>query len=335
MPAIEWKLYVEFLISLGVFSLTFFLLFFLRSFIVKKLSQWAAKTKGDLDDILISKFRKPSFLLVFLISASLCVQTLPNEIKNHPLVPIILKLSLMTMIFWMLLSLLGFFIFDHLLDKKLNSSSIKILRSVFRLIVLSMGLLMVLDTFGISITPLLASLGVGSVAVALAVQSTLGNLFSGFFIIIDKPVRVGDYVRLNASNTEGWILQIGWRSTRLKTPQNNIVVIPNSRLADSELTNFTLPEAWVVLPISFEVSAFSDLQLVEKLALEAAQEIAAKNKEAHFHSEPILRFKGLQESRIKVQINIEVADFHAQSLVTHEFIKLLQAKFKNSNLNLY
>src|SRR5687767_3415157 len=105
--------------------------------------------------------------------------------------------------------------------------------NLVRIIVVILGLLIVLTGLGLEITPILTALGVGGLAVALALQDTLANLFAGLYLLADKPIRVGDYVKISTENAEGYVIDVGWRSTRLRMLQNNIVIVPNSKVAQS------------------------------------------------------------------------------------------------------
>src|SRR2546427_8454451 len=136
-------------------------------------------------------------------------------------------------------------------------------------VIIGIGLLIFLDSVGISITPILASLGVGSLAVALALQDTLANLFAGLYMIAAKPIEPGHLVRLPGGE-EGYVSRVGWRSTRIRMTNNNMLVIPNSRLAGGIIINYDLPDREGVVPVSFGVHYDSDLDLVERVTLEAS-----------------------------------------------------------------
>ena len=99
---------------------------------------------------------------------------------------------------------------------------------------------MALESLGVPVAPLLTTLGIGSLAVALALQDTLANFFAGLHLLADRPVRPGDYIKLHEGE-EGFVETIGWRSSRLRTTKNNIVVVPNQKLSQAILTNFHLP----------------------------------------------------------------------------------------------
>ena len=99
------------------------------------------------------------------------------------------------------------------------------------------GLLVTLDSLNISITPLLTTLGIGGLAVALAFKDTLANFFAGLYVLADRPIRVGDLVKIEGG-PEGYVESIGWRSTRIRTLANNIAILPNSKVSESMITNY-------------------------------------------------------------------------------------------------
>lgn len=130
-----------------------------------------------------------------------------------------------------------------------------------------LAVLVALDSVGISITPILASLGVGSVAVALALQETLGNFFAGISILADHPVRVGDYVKIDP-DLEGQVLSIGWRTSTILEFSQNLAIIPNATLARSIVRNYSRPEAAEVVPVKVLVE--HDSQVSAALAAVSA-----------------------------------------------------------------
>src|SRR5215472_5959621 len=143
-------------------------------------------------------------------------------------------------------------------------------QAVVRGVVFIIGLLVLLGALGIQITPILTALGVGGLAVALALQDTLSNLFAGVHLLADRPIRVGDYVKL-ADSVEGHVVDIGWRSTRVRMLQNVVVTIPNKRVAESIITNYDMPESRMALPIRVAVDYGSDPDLVQRILQEEAE----------------------------------------------------------------
>lgn len=144
-------------------------------------------------------------------------------------------------------------------------------RAITQVIIYSFGLLTLLGYLGISITPALTALGVGGLAVALALQETLSNFFAGVLILIESPIQVGDFITLS-SGEEGTVTDIGWRTTRVIMGANNSIVIPNSKITSSILVNHSLPTRMMITPVDIFVHHTADIEVVERLARESAAE---------------------------------------------------------------
>jgi small-conductance mechanosensitive channel len=199
--------------------------------------------------------------------------------------------------------------------------------------IIVLGVLMVLDSSGVSITPLLASLGVGSVAVALALQDTLSNLFSGFYILADKPFSVGDYVKLE-SGIEGFIVKIGWRSTHIRQYSNNVIVVPNSTVANSTLTNFDMADKETAAYVRCGVSYSSDLKKVEEAIIRIGQEVMEREDGAVKGFTPIVRYKEFGDSSINFLVVLRAKTYDEHFKLTHEFIKALHAGFEKEGIEI-
>ena len=145
-----------------------------------------------------------------------------------------------------------------------------LLLTMARVTLLVVGLAVLLDNLGVRVTALVTTLGVSSLAVALALQDTLSNFFAGIYLQADRPFRLGDYVRLDTGD-EGRVVGIGWRSTRLRTATNNTVVVPNERLLKTIITNYDLPDSQIALQLRATVPYGTDVERVERLLLDAAR----------------------------------------------------------------
>ncbi len=156
-------------------------------------------------------------------------------------------------------------------------SSRGILTGIARGIIVGIGLLMIMGTLGISITPIVASLGITSLAVALALQPTLENFFSGVQLVMDKPVRVGDFIELD-SGEQGFVEKIGWRSTWIRMLPNNTVIMPNSTLSQSKIINYFYPSKELSVPVEVGVHYSSDLEHVEQVTLDVAREVLKEHE---------------------------------------------------------
>jgi small-conductance mechanosensitive channel len=140
-------------------------------------------------------------------------------------------------------------------------------QGLVRGVIIALGVLAFLNTIGISITPIIASLGIGTVAVALALQETLANLFAGIYMIVEKPIESGHFIKLE-SGEERYVTRVGWRSTQLRMLGDTVVVVPNSKLAGSVITNMSLPKEELAVTIDVGVDYGCNLDRVETITLE-------------------------------------------------------------------
>lgn len=210
-----------------------------------------------------------------------------------------------------------------------NLPTTSIFINLTKIIIYILGVLIILQTLGISITPLLTALGVGGLAVALALQDTLSNLFAGIHILMTKQIKPGDLIRLD-NGEEGYVVDITWRNTTIKKLSNNLVIIPNSKLAYAIITNFNLPDESLTFSIDLKISHDNDLEKVEKIALEVAEEVLKDIK----NFKPTVRFQNIADFSITLSVVLWAKNYTQQSSVRHEFIKKLFNRFKQENIKL-
>jgi small-conductance mechanosensitive channel len=188
---------------------------------------------------------------------------------------------------------------------------------------------------GVTLTAVWTTLGVGSVAVALALQETLSNFFSGLYLLADRPVGPNDYIKLD-SNQEGYVLRIGWRSTVLRTLGNNYVVIPNSTLAKATVTNYSSPERRMSYSLPVSVAYGTDPSQVEKALLEAAHEAIRDGLEGLLaQPEPsVSLIPGFGASSLDFSLGLQVRQFTDQFPVQSELRKRILKKFRDVGIDM-
>jgi small-conductance mechanosensitive channel len=212
------------------------------------------------------------------------------------------------------------------------AGSASIFVNITRIVVLTLGVLIALQSMGVSIAPLLTALGVGGLAVALALQDTLANLFAGVHILASKTVQPGDYIRLS-SGEEGYVVDINWRNTVVRNLSNNLVIIPNGRLARTNMTNYTQPEQQLSVTVQVGVGYDSDLTQVERVTLEVVAGVMADINGAVPEHQGAVRFHTFAESRINFTVILGVGEFSDQYRIKHEFIKRLHARFRAEGIS--
>ncbi|UZJ32794.1 mechanosensitive ion channel family protein [Streptomyces endophytica] len=213
------------------------------------------------------------------------------------------------------------------------AGSATIFANITRIVVLAMGVLVILQTLGISIAPLLTALGVGGLAVALALQDTLANLFAGVHVLASKTVQPGDYIRLS-SGEEGYVVDINWRNTVVRQLSNNLVIIPNAQLAGTNMTNFTRPEQQLSILVQVGVGYDSDLEHVERVTLEVVKSVMTDVSGAVPEHEPAVRFHTFGDSRIGLTVILGVGEFSDQYRIKHEFIKRLHQRYRDEGIRI-
>lgn len=200
-------------------------------------------------------------------------------------------------------------------------------------LVFGLGVLMFLESAGISIGPLLATLGIGSLAIALALQETLKNTLSGFFVVIDKPLMVGDYVKLSTGQ-EGWLTDLGWRSSKFRMMNNNAVVVPNSQLVDAILTNQRASDGALNVEVDLNVAAGPDLQLIEDVTRESASAAMKSVNGDGAEFEPSVYFQSANASGLGLAVLLRVGDSAAIEKVRHEFFKRVAEGYRQKDIKL-
>jgi len=204
--------------------------------------------------------------------------------------------------------------------------STSILINAVQLVVYIFGGLIILQTNGVSVTPVLTALGVGGLAIALALQETLSNLFSGLYILLSRQFRVGDYIRLSTGE-EGHVLDITWRSTVIKALANNVIILPNQKIASATITNFFFPDKEMSLVVPVGVSYDSDLEHVERVTVEVAREVLRDLAGGVKSFEPAVRFHTFGESSVNFNVILRVKEYTDQYLITHDFVKRLHRRY--------
>ena len=191
-----------------------------------------------------------------------------------------------------------------------------------------------LQSLGIAVEPLLASLGIGSLAVGLALKDTLSNFFAGVYLFADRPIRIGDYVKLEGGE-EGFVYQIGWRATRIRMLANNLIVVPNSKLADSILTNYQMPEAEMSLVLPISTSYDADPQRVMSILVEEARAATGEIPGLMSEPDPFARFiKGFGDSALEFSLIVRVQSFVDQYAVQSDLRWRILDRFRRERIEI-
>ena len=305
----------------------------IRLTILKRLANLAKKSKSRMDDVFLESLRSVIVLWLVLVGVFISINILPLSVKQKTFFDQVFQAILIFSIFWFLMQLLGKFFFTYSDKFRSKLAAASIIKNTIKIFVMTIGLLIILQTLGISITPVITTLGVGGLAVALALQDTLANLFAGFHIIATQRVKPKDYIKLD-SGEEGYVVDITWRDTLLRQLPNNYIIIPNSRLSSAIVTNYYQPKKAMNLLIEVGIDYSSDLEHVEQVTLEVAQEALKKVPGGEETFEPFMRYHTFGDSSINFTVYLRCKEFYEKFLVRHEFIKRLKKRYDQEGINI-
>jgi len=216
------------------------------------------------------------------------------------------------------------------IDKTISTSLIiNLVRIVFWIILL----LLVLDYLGITVIPVLTSLGIAGLVLGLALQSTLSNLFAGIQIISNKQIKIGDYIQLE-NGLSGYVEDIKWHSTIIKELSNNILIIPNSVITTKIVRNYNSPSPDFTFLLKISVSYDSDLEMIEEITTKTAKEVINKLNLKVDDFEPFIRYFSFGEYSIDFNLILKVNQYNTKNLLIHELIKELHKEYKKHNITI-
>ncbi len=324
----------DWFVSFFAFLITIIVLSFALKVISRLVVTWLKSSQKTWSDAVLEELRRPVQTLILILSLYISLRIgLRMGGESIAWVNSGFKFLVILCVTWITERVIVLLIQGNAGKLKMSAATRDLCLIFTRIALLSLGILVTLDSLGISVTPILASLGVGSIAVALALQDTLTNFFSGVYILMDQPIRLGDFIKLE-TGIEGYVRKIGWRSTQIQLTANNVVVIPNSKLASSLITNFDLPDEETAVIIKLSVAYASDLSLVEKVALETAQKVQASCQEAVPSFQPVVRFSHLNESGIDFTVVLRTIHYTDAAEVTHQFIKTIIPAFRSAGIEI-
>lgn len=325
----EWSL-----LTLGILGI-FVVLEITQRFVIRHVLKFTQSKQLDVASLIVMSGSFP----ITLILLAFCVMLLEqlffhydlkiNIVVLNTLVKLLVIIAVVIFIGKLVNGLVG-----RYADQNASFRTSKgIMQGVSHVLILGLGLLVVLSTLGISITPIIASLGITSLALALALQPTLENFFSGVQLVIDKPIRVGDYIELD-SGEQGFVEKIGWRTTWVRMLPNNVVILPNGLLSKSKLINYYYPEKELSVPVEVGVHYSSDLEHVEKVTLEVAREILKSHKWGVSDYNTFVVYHTFDNSSINFTVMLRVQEYFNRFFVKSAFIKALHKRYAEEGITI-
>lgn len=317
----------ELVLPIFIFLISVFVALILEFVVIARIRNKILSRNVKGNEYIVKSIKGLSFFLFLIIGLYVSTHLLPIDKNAMKWVDrignIIIAFFLTIALTRLFTGIIKFYLSKGDESKKLNS----VLVNSFSVVLYSIGILIILETNGINVTPILTALGVGGLAVALALQDTLANLFAGFFIAVNNKLKPGDYIRLE-SGEEGIIEDIGWRTTLLKEIGNTRIVVPNTKLSSLKVKNFTVEENEITASIQIGVAYDSDLEFVEKITMQVVTQAMYELQGCSTKTPPVMRLHTFGDFSIIFTVFFRIKSYEYQFPVKHELIKRIHKKYK-------
>jgi small-conductance mechanosensitive channel len=300
-------------------------------FINRVLRRIASYTRSELDDSIIDLTHRPIFLTVLIFGGIHSIRVLQAN-ENFIYFTKGILFSLLVLIWAVFIIRISRLIISNSIHRVADATGLSkevtpLIENVWKVIIFVTGLMMVLSIWKVDITPVMASAGIAGVAVALAAKDTLANFFGGISIFMDKPYKIGDFIILD-SGERGEVVNIGIRSTRIKTRDDILISIPNSIIASTKIVNESAPVPKFRVRIPVSVSYGSDIHKVEDILVKIADENANILKDP----EPRVRFREFGESSLNFELLCWAKEPVMRGKTIHEINKSIYDSFNKAGV---
>lgn len=298
------------------------------------------KTKNAFDDKIYKNIKGPILLAAVSFGAFLGISVISSLKAYSTSINRIFSVGLLLLISFSVIRVLRtlteiYFgaIKEGTRKSKLDRTMAPFIEKLISIVIYIIAFLMLLRMFNIEITPILASLGIASLAVALALQDTLSSFFASIYVVTERPINAGDYIQLETGE-EGYVENISWRNSTIRTLAGNRIVVPNSILAKMRITNYYYPTKDMAVVLQCGVAYGSDLEKVERVTIETARKTLKTVQGGYKDFEPFIRYHTFGDSNIQFSIILRVYEYVDKYLVTHEFIKNLVEAYRKNKIEI-
>lgn len=321
--------------SLAIILGSFLVYLIVRYVVIRVLSLAAGKTKTKLDDILIKQLKVPSLLWGLIVALHFGLEFSEIQPKYQK---VLVKLIYSTLI----ISLTIFFanlavsLLRYLFEmKKLPTTGTTLTFVIIQSVVYITGILLLLSYLGIPIAPLITTLGIGGLAIGLALKDTLANIFSGLYILMEKRIEIGDFIEIDEKK-RGYITDINWRTTTIKTLSNDTIIIPNEKLAQSVVINYAKPVDYVRTSIEIPVSYDTDTDKFESVVMEEVRSFVNQDRSVLANPEPVLRLEpGFSANSLIYTLFFFSPDYTSTFYAKSELRKRILKRLKREGIEIY
>jgi small-conductance mechanosensitive channel len=305
----------------------------LKKWLFPVLIRIAEKTKQNADNLILNSFKKWIIILIVALGAYIGIDRIPFTPKYHDWIDksfVIFYIICATLMLSEIVSgMLRFKTSET--DSTLPSSSI--ISKIAKAIIYGLGLVLILQSVGISVAPILTAMGVGGLAVALALQDTLSNLFAGLQILAAGKINQNDFIRLD-NGQEGFVQDISWRITTIKNSANQIIIVPNAKLSNMIATNMLLEKKIFTISIDISIDRANELKKVEEITKEVVINTLNEVKGGIMSEEPAVRFIRFGNNSIDLKASLQVQEHVQQAEATHLFIMKIHERFMKEGIQL-
>ncbi|MEJ5172347.1 MAG: mechanosensitive ion channel family protein [Hydrogenothermaceae bacterium] len=317
-----------------IFTSSFIALYIFRLILFKVLKVLTEKTESKIDDVILNQVKLPSILWIFILSLHLTLEfsELLEKYKSFivKLIYGILIISITIFIANLSKALLKKFIEE----RNLPTAGSSLTFIIVQVIIYITGILLLLSHLGVSITPIITTLGIGGLAIGLALKDTLSNIFSGIYILMEKRIDIGDFIELDDTR-KGYITDINWRTTVLKTLSNDLVIVPNEKLAQSVIVNRAKPVEIYRTAIQIPVSYETDVEKFERVVIEEVNRFMEEDESIVKDQPVVLRFiPGFGSSSLNFTLFVFAKDYNSSFYVESELRKRIFKRLKDEGIEI-
>jgi small-conductance mechanosensitive channel len=325
---------LKLLAPLCLFLVTVAAGYLVKRLVFRTLHRWGEKGASQVHTVLSDSLRGPIFIWSLIAGIYFATESMDLPDRSTRLIERTLLILTILSLTMMASRLAGNLIRFYGSRVQGAMPVTTLTQNLAQLLIALVGILVLLHQLGVSVTPILTAFGVGGLAVALALQDTLSNLFAGFYVSVAGQVRPGDYIKLNTGE-EGYVSDITWRSTTMRAATNSLIIVPNAKLAQAIVTNYFLPERRLSLSIPVSVSYNSDPDHVERVLLDTVTAAAADVPGLLSDPAPSVQLiPGFGDFALRFTVNFSVTEFVAQAPVQHELRKRILRRFQAERIEM-
>jgi len=303
-------------------------------FVERYMKAFAVKTKSDIDDLILRIIHKPIYYIIILIGIQLAVSYVAVSAEFEDLFSRLISIAIIILGAWVIAGIMDAVLVG--VGKKLatktkttvDDEAIPFLSKVLKFTIYLLAFMIILDQFGIEITPLVASLGIAGFAIGFAAKDTIGNLLAGFFILTDRPFARGD--RIEIKGYLGEVVDIGLRTTRIETLDHTYVIIPNADIVSNEVINYTLPDVKIKVKIPIGVAYGTDPGKVKRIVLDVTKKVDEVMKDP----KPVIFFTEFGESSLNFLLIFWVPDFRKKLVAVDKINIGINEEFEKAGIEI-